>query len=343
MGLGGTIRLAAIAAAAVVGGGVWILYSFNQFAPVADEFAGACTPVTGLAGPEDLQIDPVTRLAFVSSFDRLEREERGGVFAVPIDDVLSGDAFRDRTGGAPDMFEPLGLYLYRDRDHARLFVVNSAGKTVELYDVEPDGDLVWLERFAERRLTSPNDVVAVGPRAFYVTNDIEPGRSTILGKMQFLLRSGSGRLLHFDGTSWRVAAEGLRFANGVNVSPDGARLYVAETAGAALRIYKRDAMTGTLTQERVVRMGAALDNINVDAEGALLIAAHPKPLMAADPEAIAPSLVLRYVDGAKGKPETVFSDDGKEISGSTVAARLDDTLLIGGLNERKFLLCKLPS
>jgi arylesterase/paraoxonase len=342
-----------LGAALIAGVGVAgfaLLNSFNQFDKVAAGFDGACTPVAGIAGPEDIEIDDGARRAFISSFDRRAAKEapRGGVFAFSVDDPLSDSAWRDRTGGVPGAFEPLGLNLYSDAQTERLFVVNAATNSVELYEVAGNGDLTHIETFSERRRTSPNDVVAVGPRSFYVTNDVESGRDSLLGRLHFLFRVGSGRVLYFDGISWRVAADGLKFANGVNISADKSRLYVAETAAAAIRIYDRDPDTGALTPIRTAPMGAAVDNINVDASGSLWIGAHQKPLLlsayARNPDAKAPSLVLRYddVDGVNARPTEVYADDGSEISASTAAARLGSILMIGALAEKKFLICELP-
>lgn len=341
-----------IAAIALVGASALVLFtlvSFNYFGRVEHNFDGSCTPVAGVAGPEDLQIDRRRRIAFISSFDRraTKKDTRGAIYVFPLDDPLSAEGWRDRTDGAPAAFVPVGLSYYEDANVRRLFVVNAAASSVELYDVKANGDLVHLETFTERRLTSPNDVAAVGPRAFYVTNDVENGRDGPLSALLFLARIGSGRILYFDGTAWRVAAEGLRFANGIALSPDGTRLYAAETSGEALRLYDRNPQNGVLRQSGIVRMKAALDNINVDESGALWIAAHPKPLVipriARDAQARAPSLVLRFEDAPPlgGAPRAVYSDDGGELSAATAAARFGDTMLIGALYEDKFLICRL--
>lgn len=338
-----SLVLLAIAGAA----GVWTLASFGQFTPVQTAFDGKCDPVIGIPGPEDIQIDPASRMAFISSLDRRAKDGRGGIFVLSVDDPLA-DPWRDRTGGAPEEFEPLGLHLYAEGAIRRLFVVNTARRSVELYDVAANGDLSHLETFTERRLTSPNDVVAVGPRAFYVTNDNRTGRDTFLARFEFLSRARTGTLMHFDGMAWKIAAENLRYANGVNISNDGRRLYIAETAGGALRIYDRELSNGRLTLAATVPMGAAIDNINVDRTGSLWIAAHPKPLMlplyARREEVKAPSLVIRYDDlpGVMREPAKIYVDDGAGISASSTAARLGPTLLIGGLYEKKFLICRLP-
>lgn len=327
------------------------LDAFHQFSRIDNAFDGSCTPVNGIAGPEDVQIDPATRRAFISSYDMRqdgEARQRGAVYAFNVSDPLDASSWKDRTLGKPRRFEPHGIYLYQDERTSRLFVVNAATRGIELYDVAEDGDLLYIETITERRLTSPNDIVAVGPRAFYVTNDSEPGRDTLLGRLYFLLRAGSGSVLYFDGDTWRVSADGLRFANGVAVNPAGTKLYVAETAGGTLRIFNRDRETGALTATASVPIDGAPDNLNFDRSGSLWIAAHPKPLSLpgyfTNPEGRSPSLVMRFddVEGASARPIRIFSDDGKQLSASSAAARFGSTLIIGALLDTKFLICKLP-
>jgi len=334
------VVLLLLAGAGVYGG----LRSFNHFGEIERVFDGQCAPVRGIAGPEDIHIDPRRARAFISSLDRRANDARGAIHIFDLDNPLSEAGWRDRTGGEPAQFQPLGLDYYDDGEVRRLFVVNVANNAVELFDVGGDGALTHLETFSERRLTSPNSVAAVGRRSFYVTNDVRPGRTTRMGDLHFLARANSGQVLFTDGTVWRVAAEGLRFANGVDLSPDGARVYVAETASNTIQVYERNLQNNLLVPVEAIPLDAAPDNLMVDDAGAVWIAALPKPLTTprhgANPDVLSPSEVIRI--GADGRPKTIYRDDGSELSASTSAARLGRTLLIGGLYDEKFLICGLP-
>jgi arylesterase/paraoxonase len=339
---------AATMIAAGLGLGFWTLQSFNAFEKVDSRFEGSCAPVIGVEGPEDIQVAPALARAFISSLDRRSTSGRGSILAVSIDDPLDSENWRDRTSGVPKDFRPLGVHYFEEGDTKRLFVVNDATKSVEIFEVADNGDLDHVRTVSEQRLTSPNDVVAVGPESFYVSNDVAPGRTTLLGMAQFLLRTPSGSIFYFDGVAMRVAADGLRYANGVAVSADGRRFYAAETAGQALRLYDRDPASGVLTLSRVEAMPGALDNINVAWDGALWIGAHPKPLDAARAQRAegktAPSMVIRYVDNPDvASPLTeVLTDNGATISTASVAAIAGSRLLIGALADNKYLICDLP-
>lgn len=328
--------------------GAYTLYSFNHFSVVQDRFNGSCTPVSGVAGPEDIEIAPTSGRAFVSSLDRrADADQRGAIYSVQIDDPLASENWRDRTEGSPDEFRPVGLNYYEEGENRRLFVVNDATKAIEIFVVSRNGDLQHLETIAERRLTSPNDVIAVGPRSFYVTNDVEPGRSSVLGKLHFLARAQSGKIYYYDGVAMRVAAEGLRFANGIALSARGDRLYAAESAGQTLRIYDRDAESGVLSLAKIEALPAAPDNLNLAWDGSLWIGAQPKPLaiplVERNPEISAPSLVIRYVDqeGVATPLTQIFSSNGDAISTASVAAISGSRLLIGALLDDKYLICEL--
>ncbi len=333
----------------VIWGGLTI-WSFNAFEDVASKFNGKCQAVTGIAGPEDLQFDFSSRKAFISSYDRRGAranavdDMRGAIYLFDILNPLDGTSWKDRTGGIPEKFEPHGLYFYTDAKVRRLFVVNGSSNAIELFDVTDNGDLIHLESFTERRLTSPKDIIATGPRSFYVTNDRNAGRSSLRGQIDFLLRRRTGVIFFYNGTSWHRAADNIRYANGLAISNGGKKLYVAETAGGNLLEYDREAQTGYLRYARKIGVGDAVDNINIDEDGILWIGAHPQPLALArhrrDAGNFAPSKVYSF-DPESDILKTVYSDDGSSLSGSSSAARLQRKLIIGALYEEKFLICDL--
>ena len=306
----------------IAAGGALFLSNTAGGARQGQAIEGPCIPVSGIGGPRDIEIDARARRAFISSFNADSGEGRGAIYYFSLEDPM-GDAWDDRTGGAPARFDPVGMSLFDDGTTRRLFVVNAAAGSVELYEVEAAGDLGYLETFRERRLASPSNVTAVGPRSFYVV--------------------GEGGLMHFDGVAWRVVAEGLGAIGGLAASPDGARIYVSETTAGALRIFDRDRNTGNLTKARTVKLRAAPHNITVDGNGALTISARPKSFPIGR-GAGAMSLVLGYDDRDPSiKPRALFVGDGGFLDKASVAARLDRTLLVGGPSKETFLLCELPA
>jgi len=354
----GKLSLAFLAFVLVTAGAIGLtLNHLNYFSSVAgsDDGAGdgtslaACTPVVGVPGVEDAESDPVTGLAWLSSMDRRERREnadvRGEIKSFDPDNPLDPSSWRDRTGGVPAEFEPLGVDVYADGRTHRLFVINEADSSVLIYTITGQGDLALIDTLHDARLTSPNEIVAVGPKSFYVSNSTASSFKSPLSGVEFIAGLGNGSILYYDGNSWSEAARGLKFANGLAVSPDGENLYLAEMGGKLVRVYDRDPRLGTLQQERVIRLDSFPDNLTWGAGGNLLVGAIPKPLQFAahvsNDEKTAPSQLFR-IDPASGEVEMLYLDDGSRLSGLTVGARIGGKFLLGSFAENKFLLCDSP-
>ncbi|HEX7776929.1 MAG TPA: SMP-30/gluconolactonase/LRE family protein [Parvibaculum sp.] len=329
------------------------LSAAGQFTAIRAEVPADCQTVASPPGPEDIAIDRERGIAFVSATDRRavmrgDKGVRGGIYAIDLNGPVSGWALRPVTANEPADFRPHGISLYIGADgKRRLFAVNhpaSGGQAIEIFDVGAGGLLTHVKTVSDPLLISPNDVVAVGPESFYATND--HGTASPRGQtLDDLLLWRNANIVYFDGATMRVAGDRLSFANGINVSADGKTVYVSETLGAALHVYKRDVATGALTPSDYIRLGTGLDNIDVEPDGALLIAAHPHlmALLAAgkDPKALSPSQVVRVEFDAKGggRAGTIYLNMGGQISGSSVAAGFGDKMLIGNVFDPKILVC----
>ncbi len=217
---------------------------------------------------------------------------------------------------------------------------------LDLFDVAADGSLTLVRSVVDPLLVSPNDVVAVGPDSFYATNDHGTGNQT-KAMLDDVLLNVNANVVYYDGKTMSVAATGLSFANGINKSADGKTIYVAESLGLSLHLYARDEATGALAMRDSTQLGTGLDNIDVQEDGALLIAAHPKITSyiahARDATKLSPSQVLRVEfdpKGMGGKAGTIYLNLGTEVSGATVAAGYRDLMLIGNSLDPNILVCQ---
>jgi arylesterase/paraoxonase len=185
----------------------------------------------------------------------------------------------------------------------------------------------------------------VGPEQFYVAND--KGATNALQRVsEFGLRRGMSKLVYFDGQDMRIVADGLKSAVGLGISPDGLRLYAAETLGKRLAVYRRNAGTGELVFDKHVPIAGSPDNVNVDAEGEVWVAVHARLLDLVrnfgDAGHASPTQIVRYVETDKRPLQTVYAQDGREISAGSVGAVSNGTLLIGSITDRTVLRCRLP-
>lgn len=349
----GTVVLVAVISFVLVR----FLTAAGQFTTLtaAMEIPGECDVIESVPGPEDIVVDHERGLAFVSSVDRRAllagaTGVRGGVYVIDLTAPRAEWALRPVTPHVPAAFDPHGLGLYIDDEGRRtLMVVNHADgvHTIEMFDVDDDGILSHRATVADPKLVSPNDVQPVGHSAFYATNDHGTGSAT--GQLLHdALLLAQANLVYFDGQSMRVVADGFSFANGVNVSPDGKSVYVAETIGMALRIFQRDIESGDLTPFDFVALGTGLDNVDVSPDGTLLIGAHPRLIdflsHASDENVLSPSQVVRLTprEGGGGTADTIYLNLGDQLSASATAAAYGDTMLVSGVFDPKILACTIP-
>ena len=370
----GFVPVAAMTVSLVVGACV-MLIPFNPTAPASFQtgkpelqLPGAgegCSPFAGIVSAEDLQADHQRRRVFISALDReAGKDARGSVHILNIDDPLSSATWHDGTNGVPARFRPSGLSFFENADVTRLFVVNTAVPGIELFDVADTGTMTHLETFFDRRLNSPKDIVATGPRSFYVTSNTGADRETPLGRLQTIIRAPFGQIFHFNGVSWSVATEGLRFANGLALSPDGNFLYATESAGRALRVYARNESNGVLTYQFSRGLPGDGENINVTPSGDILIATNSKqravPIFNnaenSDTRAMvlkfsAPDLLLQSAETRGARPQSaeprgaietkpLYQLDGDQISAATVADSIDGQMFIGSSSQDSFLICR---
>lgn len=338
------IALCSLAAVALV---VWVGLNFRHFEEIEAVGDLDCTPVIGIHGSADIETIPNNDAVYISSFDRRGGAERGELLRFDTANPLDSSSWRDRTGGVPALFEPMGIDLYHaqlpnGRELNRLFVVNLAGPEVLMYDVSSNGDLTLRRRFSDPRLVSPNDVVATGPSSFFVTNDTDSGRGSWKGKLDFIFGLRTGQILRYDGNSWSDVVDSLAFPNGLALSEDGETLYLAEMRAKQIARYRRDPSTDVLTRLDSVSIDSFPDNLFVDDEGGVIVGTVPQPLsFTAYGEGLkdkAPSSIVRVTDD--GAVETLFQDPGDYLSAATVGVEANNKLLIGSRAADRFLMCK---
>jgi arylesterase/paraoxonase len=169
--------LLAVAFLVLAAGGwfVHLLWSAGQFKTLEPHFDGVCTPITGLVGPEDITIHPESGIAYISASDwravSQGKPANGGLYAYDLKSQDPHLIYLSTDAG--NHFHPHGISLYVDENGLNsLFVVNheDGRHRIEIFDLI-NGKLTHRKTVADPKLISPNDIVAVGPDKFYVSND----------------------------------------------------------------------------------------------------------------------------------------------------------------------------
>ncbi|MFQ5770861.1 MAG: strictosidine synthase family protein, partial [bacterium] len=285
----------------VVGGFILQTYrAAGEFKSIEPHFTGQVEKISGIIGVEDITIHPHTGFAFLSCDDRratLKGEpQQGAIYGYDL--KSENPLLINLTDEFEQEFHPHGISLFVDEHgEAKLFVVNhrTNGHFIEIFDFQ-DEKLMHKEYISGKLMHSPNDVLAVGARSFYVTND--HGSVSKAGRtLEEYLRLAKSNVLYYDGSAFKIVAKGILYANGINQSRDAKTIYVAATTGGKIHVYSRDGATNDLQFVHDIKLGTGVDNIELDTAGNIWVAAHPKLLTfvkhAKDPQKLSPSQILK--------------------------------------------------
>lgn len=310
---------------------------------------GTCKQVSGVVGVEDIAIDRESKIAFLAGYDRRATmgggSPRGAIWTLDMNtpDAVPVDA---TTSALPDGFWPHGISFFRAYDGKKtLFVINHANgkQSIEIFDVN-GATLTHRRTVTGAPLVSPNDVVGVGSEAFFVTND-HANTEGLMRQIEDYGRLKQTTVQFYDGATFTTALSGIGGANGINVSADGRSLYLSAASELTVYVYDRDPNTNTLKQRAKVWVPGFADNIDVLADGSLLLGLHSKifELLAhvGDAKQLSASHVMHLTPDGHGSfnTKTIYYNPGQEISGASVGAAANKRLLIGAIFEPKILDC----
>ncbi|MBW1641743.1 MAG: SMP-30/gluconolactonase/LRE family protein [Deltaproteobacteria bacterium] len=345
-----TITIALVLLIIIVIWFVNLLWSAGQFKTIEPHFEGACTQIPGLSGAEDITIHPKTGIAYISACDRRAvnagKAGNGAIYAYNLnapDPVLF-----NLTSNMGRDFQPHGISLYVDNNgKGFLFAINHARgvHTIEVYELIGIA-LYHTKTISDPMLVSPNDLVAVGPDSFYVSND-HGHVSGIMRVMEDYLKLPLSNVVYYDGSRFSEAASGIKYANGINVSSDGKTLYLCAVTELSLRLYDREVSSGKLSLREKIKLDTGVDNIEIDSSGGLWIGAHPRLLdfvaHAKDPSRLSPSQILYLSPKPSGgfNIKEVYLNKGDELSAASVAAVRGRRMLIGSVFDPKILDCQM--
>ncbi len=274
-----------LAIAAVFFGINWLMSARYDQLPDTVAATNPCQRIPGISQSESAMVDWAHNRAFVSGENARGNIKRG-IFLV---DLAHGMRLTDITPkNLPIEIHPHGLALFTASDGSQtLFVISHpahhddpVGHSVLVFDVHIDGSLTLRKRVTDPALYSPNAVIPISNTQFYVTNDMKNILATFSSYFRttaaVLGWSTSGNVVFYDGAKFHVVADGLRLANGINISPDKKTIYVAESFGPTVLVYDRDTKTNALSLIKTIALPGSPDNIDVAPDGHLFVALFPR-------------------------------------------------------------------
>ncbi|MDC1051082.1 SMP-30/gluconolactonase/LRE family protein, partial [Candidatus Marinimicrobia bacterium] len=328
------------------------LFSFKtiidsgEFKSINPHFDGECIPVFGIAGPEDITVwndstvfissDPrrsnISGSSFYTHLNKKSDSKQGSIFKYNI----KTKHIDNLTLHIDFEFHPHGISIYEFNDRVYLNAVShtSKGHSVVCFTLV-DNQLIFIKEILSPLLVSPNDLVMINENQFYITNDHRTDK--IITKLfEDYLQFPGSNILFYDGHKFEVCANKLKYANGINISKDSKKIYVAETIGKRVKIYDRNILNNDITLVETIYVNSGVDNIELDQNGDLWIGSHPKLFdflrHAKSKENSSPSQVI-FISKDSYEMKEMFLSNGNDMSGSTVAAIYNKDLLIGSVFE----------
>ncbi len=300
------------------------------------EAADGLVPVCGFQNPEDLAVAPDGAWLIVSQYpESLQAEETAGSLVayhpgearkVP----LPIRAAATRSGGDPSCTEPPDAAVFAphgiDVVGDLVLVVNHGGReAIERFRWAPaEGapGLEWIGCVPLPDDAMANDVVGLGPGALATTNMMPRGSNPVT-LLRVVMGWDTGEVLRWsDGAGWSAWPGSQASApNGLEVAPDGERLFIAAWGGQGLVRVDRDG-----SDRREVELGFHPDNLTWSADGRLLVAGQGGPvsgILACGERKGGtcgmPSYVVA-IDPASLEVETLVEQDPARVAGAASVA-----------------------
>jgi hypothetical protein len=233
-------------------------------------------------------------------------------------------------------FDPHGIDMARRRDgRLQLLAVNHGGReSVEFFEVLPEKDnvlVVWRGCAIPPAGAFFNDVVNLPDGGFLVSHMMER-ESIVWGMIRALIGADTGFVYEWQPATGyqRVAGTDGPFPNGIEVSADGAEIFLNIYMGSEVRRIDRSSGE-TLASASV----ASPDNLSWARDGRLLVASHlggfseQRPCISLESGACPMSFEIRALDPISLEGAPIFANRGAPMGGGTVAIDIGGELVIG--------------
>lgn len=181
-----------------------------------------------------------------------------------------------------------------------------ANSTIEVFEVRGRHSTTMnhLHTVAHKDISTPNNVaLASGSRTrFYTTNDHGAHKVGLMAHLGGLLNVGNV-VLCTVGQGCRVVSEGHKFPNGL--AQHGGFVYVPSSMTGVIQVY-RIKEDDELEKVEDIVIDYSLDNLSVDANGDIYVAAFPKGI----------DILLAFNDPLNAKPRSTIFRVRKGADGS---------------------------
>lgn len=327
-----------------------IFMSTGYFKTIKNNFDGEILKEINIAGAEDITISKKDSFAIISATARNSTsnigQELGGLYFMD----LKSDTFKPihLTKNFKKPFAPHGISIFQKDSTTTIAAINHTtnGDFIEIFSLV-DQQLTHLKTLKHEKIFSPNDIVLLDENRFYFTND-HKYQDGIQRLAEDYLGLAISNVIYFDGTNYTEVADGIAYANGINFDSKRNLVFVASPRNFLVKVFQKNE-DDTLTFIEDIPCKTGVDNIEFDTENNLWIGAHPNLLhfsaYAKGTKDTSPSEIIKinYLKEGDYKIKQIYMEDGKRMSGSTVAAPFNNLILTGNVMDNHFLILKRSS
>ncbi|GAA5961203.1 hypothetical protein JCM3765_001263 [Sporobolomyces pararoseus] len=371
---------------------------FRSPSPPLNVDPAQCQPIDGLEACEDAWVDHELGLAYLACSTREVRSNwapaLGSLSASKLPSV-SPDTLKlfSFSSGLHSTIELSGLppdsqglwvhgiegFLHSDNETISLFVVShrprldrsvaenqGADSVIEIFEAKRGKSHArWIKTVRSELVVTPNNLVATGPRSFFVSNDHR--RKVHWTRKLEMVHSEPSSVVHCDASRsddeepCTVAIDGLIYPNGIAQSPDGSTFFIASTMTGEITTYEIQADYTLFPLPAKISLNRPIDNIHVSpSTGSIYASTFPKmfKFMSAastggldEKRMIDNPVEIWKVEEEKGegrfyghqyKTSLVLSDpENTVVSSITTAAPFKNKLLLTGYFTERAVVCDI--
>ena len=322
-----------------------VVISTGFFRTIENKFDGNIVKKINLPGAEDIVISRIDSFAIISSTKGRALPkvnfETGGLYFLDLktndfEPILLTENFKTQ-------FAPHGISMIKVDSTFKVAAINHTEDSHSIEVFTLNGKTLTHEKtFEDVSMTSPNDVVWLDENSFYFSNDHK--YETGIGRfMEDYVGIEISNVVFFDGKNYTEVADGVAFANGINIDKKRDLVFLASPRKFIVKVYQKNE-DNSLTFIEDIDCGTGVDNIEFDTEGNIWIGSHPNLLHFAEyakgNKETSPSEIIKINYKAKGDYtiEQVYMEDGTEMSASTVAVTFGDLILVGNVMDDNLII-----
>jgi arylesterase/paraoxonase len=322
-----------------------IFISTGYFRSIENIFDGQIITKINIAGAEDITISRKDSFAIISSTVRNKlsttEQETGGLYFIDLKTDNYNPILLTKDFKKP--FAPHGISIYERGSIYTIAAINHTleGEFIEIFTLV-NKQLTHRKTLKNEQIFSPNDLVLLDENKFYFTND-HKYKGGIGRLTEDYLGLAISNVVYFNGEDYKEVANGITYANGINFDSKRDLVFVASPRKFLVKVYQKN-KNGTLTFIEDINCKTGVDNIEFDKNNNLWIGAHPNLMhfaaYAKGNKETSPSEIIKISYKEKGDYtiEQIYMEDGKKMSGSTVAAPFGNLILTGNVMDTHFLI-----